>query len=310
MEMAMNSVERIDEYTNIEQEPCSYIAKNAPPEKWPVEGVVKVTNLSVRYAQEQLDVLKHVSFKIEKQEKLAVVGRTGAGKSTLSLAFFRILPFASGQIEIDGVDIADINLCDLRTRLTIIPQDPVLFTGNIRSNLDPLGEHDDSRLWDALKRSNLFDSLQSQTSDDLETAVEHLDSICKLNLESAVGENGCNFSQGQRQLLCLARALLRRSRIVILDESTASVDNGTDARIQETIRQEFKSSTVICIAHRLRTVIDYDKILVLEKGQVVEFGPPIDLIERSPIGAFRKMCEETGEFEELVELARISSLSK
>jgi ABC-type multidrug transport system fused ATPase/permease subunit len=309
MEMAMNSVERMEEYTCIEQEPPAIVENNRPDDNWPDQGVVEVRNLSIRYSPDSPDVLKNISFSIGAHEKVAVVGRTGAGKSTLSLAFFRIISVSRGSIEIDGVDIGKIGLYDLRSRLTIIPQDPVLFTGTIRTNLDPLEEHDDKTLWDAVKRVNLLDSFQMHSIvSDLDTVTgSSSDVTCSISLDSPVTENGGNFSQGQRQLVCLARALLRRTRIVFLDEATASVDYETDGKIQETIRQEFENSTVICIAHRLRTVIDYDKILVLDKGMVLEYGRPIDLIENSEIGAFRGMCQETGEYDELVQLARTAS---
>jgi ABC-type multidrug transport system fused ATPase/permease subunit len=295
MEMAMNSVERVMEYTEIEQEPPAIMENNRPPQNWPENGVVEVRNLSIRYAKELPDVLQNVSFEIQSHEKVAVVGRTGAGKSTLSLAFFRILPLSSGSITIDGVDISQIGLYDLRSRLTIIPQDPVLFNGTLRSNLDPMGEHADEELWDSLNRVNLLSSFQTSAENSTQADV---------TLEYPVTENGGNFSQGQRQLICLARALLRKTRLIFLDEATASVDNETDARIQTAIRQEFVEGTVITIAHRLRTIIDYDKVLVLEKGRVIEYGSPLDLIQRSPVGVFKSMCEETGEFEELIELAK------
>lgn len=296
MEMSLNSVERVNEYTTIEQEPPAHIQETAPIGKWPSEGRITVSNLRIRYAMDQPDVLMGISFEAKACEKIAVVGRTGAGKSTLSLAFFRIIPLSGGSITIDGIDISTLGLSDLRSRLTIIPQDPVLFSGTLRSNLDPLEEHDDATLWEALKKVRILDLMQ-----------QNEDGSCSLNLDSQICENGSNFSQGQRQLLCLARALLRQSRVIFLDEATASVDNETDARIQETIREQFVNGTVLCIAHRLRTVIDYDKVLVLDKGNVVEFGRPIDLIESSSVGTFRKMVEETGEFDELVDLARNSA---
>ncbi|KAI8928078.1 hypothetical protein BC831DRAFT_548704 [Entophlyctis helioformis] len=337
MEMNMNSVERVQEYMQIEQEPASIVPDNRPAPEWPSQGRISVKDVKIRYAPDLPDVLKGISFEVKTAEKVAVVGRTGAGKSTLSLAFFRIVPLAGGSIEIDDMDISEMGLYDLRSRLTIIPQDPVLFAGTLRSNLDPLGEHDDAALWTALRRVHFLDSLQQQTASSSEQAAvtaaavpsvvttaapsfadleDAISSTAKsssslvasnpssITLDFPVSENGANFSQGQRQLLCLARALLRRTRVIFLDEATASVDNETDARIQNTIREEFVLGTVICIAHRLRTIIDYDKVLVLDKGYVSEYGSPIELIENSTVGTFRRMCEETGEYEELVDLAR------
>jgi ABC-type multidrug transport system fused ATPase/permease subunit len=296
MEMNMNSVERVLEYTKIEQEPPAIVEHNRPPNNWPDRGVVQVRDLSIRYSKELPDVLRNVSFDIQSHEKVAIVGRTGAGKSTLSLAFFRILPLSSGSITIDGVDISTIGLHDLRSKLNIIPQDPVLFRGTLRNNLDPLDEHTDEELWDSLNRVNLFSSFQTSKENEGEAII--------ITLEYPVTENGGNFSQGQRQLICLARALLRKTKLIILDEATASVDHETDIRIQTVIRQEFARGTVITIAHRLRTIIDYDKILVLDQGKVAEYGSPLQLIQQSPAGIFKSMCEETGELDELIELAK------
>ena len=290
MEMSMNSMERVQEYTRLEQEPPAVIEHKRPGASWPAHGGIQVKDLSIRYDTNQPDVLKKVTFDVKPHEKVAVVGRTGAGKSTLSLAFFRILPMSSGSIVIDDVDISEIGLFDLRSRLTIIPQDPVLFTGSIRTNLDPFEERTDQDLWEALNRVDFAGTLQTNEGES------------SFSLEYPVSENGSNFSQGQRQLLCLARALLRKTRIVFLDEATASVDNETDARIQKAIREDFKQGTVITIAHRLRTIIDYDKVLVLDRGQVIEFGSPADLLALD--GVFKSMCEETGEYQELYELAQ------
>ncbi|KAJ3089424.1 hypothetical protein HK102_006441, partial [Quaeritorhiza haematococci] len=350
MEMNMNSVERVEEYLEIDQEPPAVIENKRAPASWPHEGNIDVQGLHIRYAPEHPYVLSDVTFSCKGGEKIGIVGRTGAGKSTLSLALFRILPISAegGKIVIDGVDIDEIGLRDLRSALTIIPQDPVLFSGTVRTNLDPFLEHDDASLWMALKRVHFLESLQSAqtassassieetpslpSSSSLETIaapeddngdtpdeytrllppseVDGSDDEAKkqqsssgMSLDNPVTENGNNFSQGQRQLLCLARALLRRSRVVVLDEATASVDNETDSRIQETIRSEFADSTVLTIAHRLRTVMDYDKILVLDKGRVVEYDSPYALVQIED-GWFRKMCEETGEFSDLVDIAR------
>jgi ABC-type multidrug transport system fused ATPase/permease subunit len=268
--------------------------------------------LSIRYAPDLPDVLQNVSFNVLPSEKVAVVGRTGAGKSTLSLAFFRIISLSGGSITIDGENISEIGLYDLRSKLTIIPQDPVLFTGDLRSNLDPFNQHDDEKIWESLKRVHFMESLQQAKVDKPEDAQSPNEDDAKstldpnaITLDFKVQENGGNFSQGQRQLLCLARSLLQGNKIIFLDEATASVDNDTDAKIQTTIRTEFADRTIVCIAHRLRTVIDYDKILVLDKGKVLEFGTPLELINLN--GTFRSMCEDTGEFDDLVELAKNAS---
>lgn len=205
-----------------------------------------------------------------------------------------MIPISSGKIVIDGHDISELGLHDLRSSLTMIPQDPVLFTGTIRSNIDPLSMYDDAKLWDALERVHFIESLQQSTDGDRPSDT----------LDLAVSENGSNFSQGQRQLLCLARSILQRNKVIFLDEATSSTDNRTDARIQLAIRSEFKESTILCIAHRIRTVIDFDLILVLDKGQVAEYGSPIDLLENSKVGLFKDMCLETGEYSDLLDIAK------
>ncbi|KAJ3359817.1 hypothetical protein HDU91_004794 [Kappamyces sp. JEL0680] len=303
LEMNMNSVERVNEFSAIEQEPPAIIDNHRPPQNWPHQGAIQVRDLSMRYAQDLPDVLKKVNFQVLPHEKVAVVGRTGAGKSTLSLAFFRIIPFSSGSITIDGVNISSIGLHDLRSKITIIPQDPVLFAGTLRSNLDPLEQNDDASIWEALKRVNFMESMQQSPSDaSLDTAVlTETRTSTSVSLDMSVTENGNNFSQGQRQLLCLARSLLQRNRIIFLDEATASVDNETDAKIQTTLRREFADCTILCIAHRLRTVADYDKILVLDKGEVLEFGTPLDLMQAK--GQFYNMCQESGDYDELHKMA-------
>ncbi|KAI8921698.1 hypothetical protein BC831DRAFT_515070 [Entophlyctis helioformis] len=332
MEMAMNAVERVEEYSKLEQEPPMIVESYRPPDLWPNEGKVEFQNLSIKYAADLPDALSDLTFTVQPHEKLGIVGRTGAGKSTLSTALFRILPFSSGTIFIDNLNVSRMGLRDLRSRLTIIPQDPLLFEGTLRSNLDPLDEHSDEAIWNALKLTHLLDSLQrpqeggsaSGTSTPGMTPARSGSSGTPLapapaaaaaaaalataapgnqaiTLEARVTENGTNFSQGQRQLLCFARALLRKSRLIFLDEATASVDADTDAKIQDTIRTQFKDATVMTVAHRLRTVVDYDRILVLDQGKVAEIGTPYELLQSN--GHFASMCRESGDYEQLTRSA-------
>lgn len=205
---------------------------------------------------------------------------------------------------IDGIDIKDLGTEDLRSNLTIIPQDPTLFSGTLRTNMDPFGQFNDSDIFTALRRVHLLPS--QETSDDTivsETILDEVNSNVFEDLDTAVTEGGKNFSQGQRQLLCLARALLKSSRIVLMDEATASVDFETDKAIQKTISTEFADSTILCIAHRLHTVIEYDRILVLDQGEIVEFDSPLTLINNSE-SAFHKMCRNSGEYDSLIALAK------
>ncbi|KAI9334017.1 hypothetical protein BDR26DRAFT_867646 [Obelidium mucronatum] len=352
MEMSLNSVERCREYMDIEQEPARIVENYRPAAEWPQKGEIQVNNLSVRYGgDDQPFVLNGVTFSTRPGEKIGVVGRTGAGKSTLSLAFFRIIPLAEGSITIDGMDIGRMGLSDLRSKLTIIPQDPVLFTGTVRSNLDPHGECDDAELWHVLRSTHVLESVNGNPSaagsgnesgsssatltpgvsfadlesDEVTSVNPSLKRVASsatmksttstsagnsLTLDSPVTENGGNFSQGQRQLLCMARALLRKSKVIFLDEATASIDSATDAKIQQTIREELKDATILTIAHRLKTVVDYDRVLVLDRGQVVEFGTPMELIEKEHGGYFRKMCEDSGEIGELIKVAKRAEAEK
>ncbi|KAG0280370.1 hypothetical protein BGZ95_010380 [Linnemannia exigua] len=343
------AIERIQEYTEKHTEAPEMTSK-VVPDLWPAQGQVVFKNYSTRYREGLGLVLKHLSFEIKPQEKIGIVGRTGAGKSSLTLALFRIVEAANspwaiagdnsgyhdnkkksheededededagehepllgnhhsssnrsygqdtdnnndagsinmnedesidgGSIEIDGIDISTLGLTDLRKHLAIIPQDPTLFAGTIRDNLDPFQELTDADLWEALERAHLKDFIRSLSNG---------------GLSSPVSQNGENFSVGQRSLICLARALLRKSKILILDEATAAVDVETDELIQRTIREEFKDRTVLTIAHRIKTVMDSDRILVMEQGQVVEFEAPGVLLQREG-SLFFKLAHQAGE---------------
>ncbi|KAF2788588.1 P-loop containing nucleoside triphosphate hydrolase protein [Melanomma pulvis-pyrius CBS 109.77] len=363
-EQNMNSVERVKEYLDVDQEAAPIVPENRPPSNWPSKGAVEFVNYSTRYRTDFDMVLKDVSFKILSGEKIGVVGRTGAGKSSLALALFRALEAEKGKILVDDVDIGSIGLQDLRENIVMVPQDPTLFTGTIRSNLDPFSLFTDEEIFTVLREVHLISSVSTSTTRagtpeepgtpraieipnpsstpaiaDMSVSysaattnpgsilanVEHNhaetvdDAVLALthshtneaeqtaamqadnrnpfrNLNSPVSESGSNLSQGQRQLLCLARALLKAPKVLLMDEATASIDYATDAKIQETIREIKK--TTITIAHRLQTIIDYDKVLVLDHGSVIEFGDPWDLIRKKG-GSFRAMCETTGELENL-----------
>ncbi|XP_077634942.1 ATP-binding cassette sub-family C member 2 isoform X5 [Crocuta crocuta] len=269
------AVERINEYIKVENE-APWVTDKRPPPGWPSKGEIRFNNYQVRYRPELDLVLNGITCDIRSTEKIGVVGRTGAGKSSLTNALFRILEAAGGQIIIDGVNIASIGLHDLREKLTIIPQDPILFSGSLRMNLDPFNNHSDEEIWKALELAHL------------KSFVAGL----QLGLSHQVTEAGDNLSIGQRQLLCLARALLRKSKILIMDEATAAVDIETDHLIQMTIQKEFSHCTTITIAHRLHTVMDSDRIMVLDKGKIVEYGTPDELLTNS--GPFYLMAKEAG----------------
>ncbi|KAF9914919.1 hypothetical protein BX616_007298 [Lobosporangium transversale] len=303
------SVERVDEYSQKPTEAPVETDVHLPP-NWPAEGRVVFKDYSARY-REGLDlVVKDVSFTVEPRESVGIVGRTGAGKSSLTLALFRIIEAADsywarasdpsndgslpvdhqvymnagsgGSIEIDGVDISTLGLKDLRQHLSIIPQDPTLFAGTVRENLDPFEECTDKDLWEALERAHLKNYISSLAG----------------GLSFEVAQNGENFSVGQRSLICLARALLRKTKVLVLDEATAAVDVETDDLIQKTIRMEFKDRTILTIAHRIKTVMDSDKILVLEKGRVQEYESPKELLKRKN-SLFYQLAEQAGEVDTL-----------
>ncbi|XP_076856191.1 ATP-binding cassette sub-family C member 3 isoform X1 [Brachyhypopomus gauderio] len=276
LESNIVAVERVKEYSETPSEAPWEVVDKKPPNDWPPQGNVQFTDYSVRY-REGLDlVLRNISLKVKGGEKIGIVGRTGAGKSSMTLCLFRLLEAAGGEITIDGVKIAEIGLHDLRSKLTIIPQEPVLFSGSLRMNLDPFEKYSDDDVWNALKLSHLHKFVSNQAA--------------KLDLECS--EGGENLSVGQRQLVCLARALLRKTRILILDEATAAIDLETDDLIQSTIRTEFEDCTVFTIAHRLNTIMDYTRVLVLDKGQIAEFDTPTNLITQK--GIFYGMAKDAG----------------
>ncbi|KAK0089852.1 hypothetical protein PV325_005159 [Microctonus aethiopoides] len=271
------AVERIKEFADTPQEAPWEIPDRTPVKDWPTEGKVEFHDLKVRY-REGLDlVLNGLTFSVSGGEKIGIVGRTGAGKSSLTLSLFRIIEAAEGKIFIDGIDISTLGLHVLRSRLTIIPQDPVLFSGTLRLNLDPFNTCEDSKIWQALEQAHLKSFVES-----LPNGLLHI-----------VSEGGDNLSVGQRQLICLARALLRKTKILILDEATAAVDLETDDLIQRTIREEFKDSTILTIAHRLNTILDSNRVIVLDKGKITEFDDPKVLLQQ-PTSAFYSMAKDAG----------------
>jgi len=238
---------------------------------------VEARDLMVRYREDLEPAIRGVSFATRAREKVGLVGRTGCGKSTLMMAVFRIIEPSGGTVLIDGVDVSKIGLFDLRSKLALVPQDPVVFSGSVRSNLDPFGAvRDEQAVWEALDRVHLSAVVRAMGG-----------------LDATISEGGGNLSVGQRQLLCMARALLRDSRILLLDEATSNVDNATDAVIQRTIRDAFRGCTVLTIAHRLNTIMDYDRILVLDAGRVLEYDPPRVLLSRAG-SAFASLVGETG----------------
>jgi len=283
-EAEMSRVERILHYChNIPSEaslstpPTSPYLKALSHPDWPLSGRIEFHNATMSYKPSLPPVLKQVSFSVNDKEKIGVCGRTGAGKSSLMLALFRIVELNGGSILVDDVDISQIGLHDLRRRIGIIPQDPVLFSGSIRSNLDPLECRSDKEVWSALRKVNMEDHVHSLPN----------------QLEYSVEENGRNFSVGQRQLLCMARSLLEDNRILIMDEATANVDSASDQLIQRTVREVFRDRTVLTIAHRLHTIIDMDRILVMDGGEAVEYDTPAALLQNEN-SFFSRLVSDTG----------------
>ncbi|CAI5460318.1 unnamed protein product [Closterium sp. Yama58-4] len=286
----MNAVERILEYTTLPTEAPDVVQSRRPPADWPQQGVIEAEGVVVRYRPELPPVLKGLTFSIRAGEKVGVCGRTGSGKTTLTMALYRIVELSAGRIVIDGIDAASIGLWDLRSRLSLVAQDPVVFSGTIRWNLHPytavaggVGEDEnassgghgegkgdrgrvraDVELWEALTQAGVADAVRALPG----------------QLDAEVAEGGGNLSVGQRQLLCLARALLRRSHLLVLDEATSNVDTATDAAVQAAVRGgAFAACTVITIAHRLHTIVDCHRVMLLEDGQVAELDSPAALLQ-------------------------------
>ncbi|KAI1462199.1 ATP-binding cassette transporter protein YOR1-like protein [Annulohypoxylon moriforme] len=281
VENGMNAVERLEYYgTQLEEEAPEHTIDVRPT--WPEKGEIIFDNVEMRYRANLPLVLKGLSINVRGGERIGIVGRTGAGKSSIMSTLFRLVEISGGHIYIDGLDISTIGLHDLRSRMAIIPQDPTLFRGTVRSNLDPFNEHTDLELWSALRKADLVPA--DANIDDKDPSRIHLDSV--------VEEDGLNFSLGQRQLMALARALVRGSQIIVCDEATSSVDMETDDKIQKTMAVGFRGKTLLCIAHRLRTIVGYDRICVMDAGRIAELDTPINLWAQG--GIFRSMCDRSG----------------
>jgi ABC-type multidrug transport system fused ATPase/permease subunit len=296
VENGMNAVERIQYYgTKLEEEAPLHTIDVRP--SWPEKGEIIFDNVEMCYRKGLPLVLQGLSMHIKGGERIGIVGRTGAGKSSIMSTLFRLVEISSGHITIDGIDISTMGLHDLRTKLAIIPQDPTLFRGTVRSNLDPFNEHTDLELWSALRQADLVADHQgpgaTATANSSSDAVSPVRDPSRIGLDSVVEEDGLNFSLGQRQLMALARALVRGSQIIVCDEATSSVDMETDDKIQATIATGFRGKTLLCIAHRLRTIIGYDRICVMDKGQIAEMDTPLELWKKED-GIFRGMCDRSG----------------
>ncbi|KZT60640.1 P-loop containing nucleoside triphosphate hydrolase protein [Calocera cornea HHB12733] len=286
VELTANSLERMRDYLVIDHEPAP-VESGKPPAYWPASGALRVENLSARYSKDGPLVLDGINLEVKSGERVGIVGRTGSGKSSLALSLLRLIP-TEGRVIFDGQSTNDLNLDVLRTNLAIIPQEPTLMSGTLRFNLDPFSQHDDATLNNALRATGLI--------------AEGGPSGTNLNLDSTVSTAGSNFSVGQRQLIALARALLRNTRALILDEATASVDSETDSLIQTSIRKELQHATLITIAHRLLTIMDYDKIMVLDTGKLVEFDTPWTLLQNDK-SYFRSLVDNSGDRDKLFAIA-------
>ena len=278
LENQMTSVERILEYSELESEESPKEADsrlNVSPD-WPLEGSIHFQDVCLTYENSTNETLIEINCEIKGGERVGIVGRTGAGKSSLLAVLFRMHRF-KGRVTIDGTDITTIPLHELRRNISIIPQESIAFIGSVRKNLDPFSEHSDDRLWEVLEEVQLKDAVMEIPG----------------RLDYELSESGSNLSAGQRQLICLSRAILRRSRILVLDEATANVDHRTDSLIQTAIRHHFQTSTLLTIAHRLNTIIDCHRVMVLDSGRIQEFDRPYLLLQNTN-GMFYKLVQQTG----------------
>ncbi|KAH8072270.1 P-loop containing nucleoside triphosphate hydrolase protein [Cristinia sonorae] len=291
MEVQANSLERIQQYLEIEHEPKA-TPDGVPPAYWPASGKLSVETLSAKYSEDGPKVLRDLNFTIKSGERVGIVGRTGSGKSSLTLALLRCI-LTEGKVYLDGLPTDSVNLSALRSSITIIPQVPELLSGTLRQNLDPFGEYDDAVLNDSLRAAGLF-------------SLQHSEDDARLTLDSAISSGGGNLSVGQRQILALARAMVRRSKLLILDEATSAIDNETDNVIQASLRNELgKDVTLLTVAHRLQTIMDADKIMVLDAGNIVEFGEPGELLN-DEAGLFRALVDGSGDKDTLYTMAKRS----
>ena len=283
LETFMNAAGNIIAYSEMETERQG---GQEVPDSWPLKGTVDVKSLSVSYSTDLPLVLKNVSFTVQGATRVGIVGRTGAGKSSLTLALLRLVEPHAGSITVDDIDISTIKLQSLRSRIAFIPQDPVLFSGTVRSNLDYFHQISEATLNETLRRVKLLAESPEDESAGLFT------------LDTPISAGGANMSQGQRQLLCLARILIKKPKIIILDEATSAVDHKTDLWIQETIRNQF-SGTLIVVAHRLRTISSFDKIIVMSEGEIAEMGTPAELLKNG--GLFYDLVQNSEDREFLTD---------
>ncbi|MCH0630019.1 ATP-binding cassette domain-containing protein [Kocuria palustris] len=291
VENEMNSAERLYQYAcNLPEEAPYVITETTPPPEWPAHGQITFDNALLAYRPGLPLVLKNLSFDVKPHEKIGICGRTGAGKSSIMTALYRLQELSLGKIEIDGIDISTLGLQALRSKLLIIPQDPVLFRGTVRYNLDPFNQHSNEKLWDALRRTGLIE--QGKLAQVMAQTRQAGADIHKFHLDQPVEDDGANFSLGERQLIAFARALVRDLTILILDEATSLVDYETDSKIQLTVILEFAQCTILCIAHRLKTILNYDRILVLDRGEIAEFDTPYNLFRKDGL-IFQQMCQRS-----------------